>query len=553
MWSRIGFSSLKRIILANFIATALIGLSALTVVHNFAIPRSVLIIDLFICLSIIGGTRFAYRTCVELLGRKSVSKEKKNVLIIGAGMIGESLVREILADYESTYKPVAFLDDEKSKKGKMVQDVPVLGKIELLPEVVYDKGISLIIIAIASLVGDKLKRVVNLCESVRLKYGTKYRILPGNKAIIEEHVSISQIRKVKAEDLLRRMPFEIDKKTIEKHFFGKTIVVTGAAGSIGSELVRQVYNYFPMRMILIDKAESQLFYLQQELSLKKNNVDMQYFIGDLCNYKKMEEIFKRFKPDVVLHAAAYKHVPLMEINPEEAIHNNVVSTRNMVKLSNKYRLKNFILVSTDKAVRPTNVMGASKRIAELVVQSYNGSSPTIFTTVRFGNVIGSDGSLVPLLSKQIEKGGPVTITHKDIERYFMTIPEAVRLITQAMIMGKGNDVFVLDMGKPIKINDLAEDLIRLSGYKPHEQIKLMYTGLRPGEKMYEELWNGNEKIVETGHSGIKKAIQPQENIAEIETKVEDLLSVAETFRRKDIVKKIRALVPEADISEEIYN
>jgi FlaA1/EpsC-like NDP-sugar epimerase len=550
MWRKVSLTSLKKIIAANVVASGIFGLIALIVIYGFVIPRSIVFIDFALCVLAIGGMRFLYRILLESLSASSITKlNSKRTLILGAGFLGESLVREMRIDKTSDLHPVAFLDDDETKIGKFMLDLPIAGRLDSLLSVVKAMDIDFVVIAIASLVGKNLRNVMALCDAAKKQYRIEYKIVPGNRAIIEGQVSFSQIREINVEDLLRREPVTIDTKVIETHLFDKTVLITGAAGSIGSELVRQVYNYLPGRLILIDKGESPLFYLQQELLRRKTNTQVNFIIGDVCNYEKMEAIFDKYKPDVIFHAAAYKHVPLMEDNPEEAIRNNIVSTLNLVQLANNYKTKNFIMISTDKAVRSTNIMGASKCIAEMIVQKYSQKANTIFTTVRFGNVIGSDGSLVPVLLNQIKRGGPVTVTHKDIVRYFMTIPEAVRLVTQAMVMGKGGDIFILDMGEPVKILSLAEDIIRLSGFEPYEQIDISFTGLRPGEKMYEELWNEGEETMNTEHPSIRRAVRASNGNQTLDGQLHELIKAAKVFNRVEIVNCIKAIVPDVNLQQ----
>jgi FlaA1/EpsC-like NDP-sugar epimerase len=412
----------------------------------------------------------------------------------------------------------------------------------------------MVVIAISNLVGKRLKAVLSLCDEARDKYKVDYRIVPGARDIIEGRINVSNIREVNAEDLLRREQVTIDTKKIGEFILDKTVLITGAAGSIGSEIVRQMFTYYPSRMILLDRSENNLFFLQQELAGRKQgiqgNMKLHYVISDICDAHKLNHIFEKFKPDIVVHAAAYKHVPLMEMNPEEAITNNIVSTSNIVKMSEQYGVKTFLMISTDKAVKPTSMMGSSKRIAEMIVHSRAGKSQTVFSAVRFGNVINSNGSLIPLLIRQIRNGGPVTVTHPDIERFFMTIPEAVRLILQSLVMSRGGEVFILNMGEPIKISELAKDLIRLSGFIPNEQIEIVYTGLRPGEKMYEELWDVGEEPIATDHPEIKMAVAIAHNNGFSDKKVEELVKAARNYNRQQLVKRVKELIPSATVSED---
>jgi FlaA1/EpsC-like NDP-sugar epimerase len=532
-------------------ASAILGLFALFIIEHEVLPRSIIIIDFLLTVALIGGVRFAYRSFAESFRSSNGDTHirRRRVLVLGAGLTGEMLVREMTTDRSSTLKPVGFLDDNDHKTGSMLCGVPILGKIDALVETAARLRAELIIIAISSLVGEALRRIIDLCNDARTTLGIDYRIIHRSLAGIDDGVSVSQIREVNAEDLLRRAPVEIDHKNIERHLLKKCVLITGAAGSIGSELARQVFIYYPRRMIMIDRSENDMFYLQQELAARKTNTGLHYVVGDIRDANKMERLFAQYRPDVVFHAAANKHVPLMESNAEEAVLNNVVSTQTIIGLSSRYAVQRFVMLSTDKAVNPSSIMGASKRIAELLVQAQAGKSKTVFTTVRFGNVIGSRASLVPVLLRQIQAGGPVTVTHRDIERYFMTIPEAVRLVTQAMAMAEGNDVFVLDMGKAVKIAELAEDLIRLAGYAPHEQIPIVYTGLRPGEKMYEELWADRENIIPTDCPGIMRAVRNNGVNGRIDHQVADLLKSARAYNRADLVKKIKVLVPEAGLGQ----
>jgi FlaA1/EpsC-like NDP-sugar epimerase len=556
IWSKVSLNAMRKIVFANIASFCVLLFLIYFIKIIQAVPRTVLIIDFFVCLCCIGGTRFSYRLFREPFRiRRTWQGGGKRALIIGSGFLGESLIREMKVDRHSYFYPVAMLDDNTSKIGRVLHDVPIVGRIEDLPNAVARYDIRIVIIAISALVGKELKRVLSLCEKAREQYGIEYRIVPGARSIIEGRVSVSQIREVNAEDLLGREPVEIDETKIGEFILDKSVLVTGAAGSIGSELVRQVLRHYPSRITVLDWAENSMFFLQQELNRRtfgaKTNTQINYIISDICNGRKLESVFERHRPDIVLHAAAYKHVPLMEMNPEEAISNNIISTQNIVKISEQSGVKNFVMVSTDKAVRPASMMGASKRIAEMIVQSHAGKSETVFSTVRFGNVINSSGSLVPLLMRQIRHGGPVTVTHPDIQRYFMTIPEAVRLILQAMVMSSGGEIFILDMGTPIKIYELAEDLIRLAGFTPHEQIEIVYTGLRPGEKMNEELWDDGEEPAPTAHPSIRRAVNVHHLNGFSDKKIEELLKAAKTCLRRDIVHKVRELIPGSQLHEEL--
>ncbi|MBD3317407.1 MAG: NAD-dependent epimerase/dehydratase family protein [Chitinivibrionales bacterium] len=551
MWRKFSFVSCTKLVGANLTAT--LGLLVFSrFVGRSVYAREILLIDCLICLNSIGFIRYSYRMVMQLRRSGTFGRDvqpAKRLLIIGAGTVGESLVRELSSQNKHSLRPVAFLDDDPTRIGKTMLGVPIYGPLENLEEKVEQKHVEVIIIAIARLVGDKLKRVIAQCERAREIHGVEYRTIPGNQAIIDGKVSVSQVRKVRAEDLLRRVPVDVDTPDIGKRISGQCVMVTGGAGSIGSELVRQILGLEPVRVIVYDKAESNLFFLQQEIQdiAREKRIDMVYVVGDLCNYDKTRAVMSQYKPSTVFHAAAYKHVPLMELNPEEAIGNNVVSTQNIARISDAVGVRNFVMISTDKAVKPTNLMGASKRIAEEVVHQVAKNSKTIFTTVRFGNVIGSDGSLIPLLLKQIQKGGPVTVTHPEIERYFMTIPEAVRLVLQAMAMGTGDDIFILDMGNPIKIRELAEDVIKLAGFMPYEDIDIVFTGLRPGEKMYEELWNDGEVPSKTSHPGIRRAMREARNGTTLQD-IQSIIASASIANRGDLVRKVQAFIPDARLS-----
>ncbi len=422
------------------------------------------------------------------------------VLIIGAGEAGQMVISEIDKNRKKLKRKVeAILDDNENIVGKKVCGHLVLAKTDKISEVVKEKKIEEIIFSIANISNKRKKEILDICKST----GCYTRTIPAMTEIIDGKVDFKLIRDVEIDDLLGRDVVKLDTEAIEKQIKGKTIMVTGGGGTIGSELCRQIAKYNPKKLIILDNFENNAYAIQQELKMKYNEeLDLEVVIATIREEKRLDVIFEKFKPEIVYHAAAHKHVPLMEYNKTEAVKNNVFGTLNVIKISDKHKVGRFVLISSDKAVNPTNIMGATKRMAEMLIQTYNDLSETEFVAVRFGNVLGSSGSVIPLFKKQISMGGPVTVTHKDIIRYFMTIPEAVVLVMQAGAMAKGGEIFVLDMGEPVKIDDLARNIIRLSGFVPDEDIKIKYTGLRPGEKLFEELLMAEEGLKNTEHEKI---------------------------------------------------
>ncbi|WLR41577.1 nucleoside-diphosphate sugar epimerase/dehydratase [Bacillus carboniphilus] len=435
---------------------------------------------------LIGGSRFAWRVVRDqyLL----TGKGKKRVLIVGAGSAGTMVARQLLRNQDSELCPVAFVDDDPKKQRLEIFNIPIAGTIHEIESIVKEYTIHKIIIAIPSLKRSEISTIFEQC----IKTNVKTQIIPLLEDLIEGKVSVNQLRDVQVEDLLGRESVRLDDKGISGTVTGKTILVTGAGGSIGSEICRQVIKYKPKKIVLLGHGENSIYHIEMELlNCFKNKVELLTEIADIQDRDKIFSIIEHHQPTIVYHAAAHKHVPLMERNPEEAIKNNIIGTKNVVEASDTFGVDTFVMVSTDKAVNPTNVMGATKRVAEMIVQHYASISKTKFVAVRFGNVLGSRGSVIPLFKKQIQSGGPITVTHPEITRYFMTIPEASRLVIQAGALAKGEEIFVLDMGEPVKIVDLAKNLIVLSGYSL-DDIEIKFTGLRPGEKMYEELLNENE-------------------------------------------------------------
>ncbi|WP_461206470.1 polysaccharide biosynthesis protein [Clostridium sp. DL1XJH146] len=412
-----------------------------------------------------------------------VAKNKINTLIFGAGDAGVMLFNEIKRHKSLNYKVVGFIDDDLSKVGKSIFGIKVLGNRKNIDRICRENEVEEILIAVPSIPFKSKKEIYNICKDT----GCRLKTLPGLYEIINGDVKINQLREVDINDLLGRKSIKLNNENINKYINDKVVLVTGGGGSIGSELCRQITKFKPKKLLVLDIYENNAYDLQMELKRQHKELDLEVIIASIRDEKRLEEIFSRYKPYVVFHAAAHKHVPLMEDNPKEAIKNNVIGTYNLAKYSEKYDVKKFVQISTDKAVNPTNVMGATKRFCEKIIQGFAKESNTEYVAVRFGNVLGSNGSVIPLFKKQISSGGPVTVTHPEINRFFMTIPEAAQLVIQAGAIARGGEIFVLDMGKPVKIVDLAKDLIRLSGLKPNEDIKIEYSGLRPGEKLYEEL------------------------------------------------------------------
>ncbi|MFU1993383.1 polysaccharide biosynthesis protein [Priestia megaterium] len=446
----------------------------------------VLFITWLLHMCLIGGSRFSWRMMRGRFIKSNI--ETKNALIVGAGSAGTMLVRQLLKSNDSELKPVAFVDDDIAKQKLQIYGVTVLGKTEDIPELVEKKEIDHIIIAIPSLNKHEIQKIYQECSKAK----AQIKIMPMIEDIITGKVSVNQFRDVQVEDLLGRDPVELDIQSISKKLTGKTILVTGAGGSIGSEICRQVSKFKPQKILLLGHGENSIYAIDMELKNQyKEELEIIPIIADIQDRHRIFNVMDKYRPDVIYHAAAHKHVPLMEYNPKEAVKNNVIGTKNVAEAADTFLVSTFVLVSSDKAVNPTNVMGSTKRIAEMVIQELDKHSQTKFVAVRFGNVLGSRGSVIPLFKKQIQAGGPVTVTHPDMTRYFMTIPEASRLVMQAGSLARGGEIFVLDMGEPVKIVDLAKNLIRLSGYT-EEEIGIKFAGIRPGEKMFEELLGENE-------------------------------------------------------------
>ncbi len=515
-------------------------------------PRSVLIIDMAFNLLLIGGCRFSLRYYKEFYNKRSsarLSKKDKNVLIVGAGKAGTIILNELSTHPELGINIIGFIDDNPFKKGRTIQGYPVLGTSKEMLEIIDKYNIDEVLIAIPSAPYKEIARIKNIAN----KAGVATKRLPGLGELICNGSLSSQLKDVSCDELLGRKVLKFrrsaDIKKLKEEIEGKVVLITGAGGSIGSELSRQVSALNPKKIILYERYENGLYDIELELKKKYRHIHIEPVIGDILDTKKLDHIFSKEQVDIVYHAAAYKHVPMMERAPLDAVRNNVFGTRNVAELSIKHGVKKFILISTDKAVNPANVMGTTKRVAELIVQSLNGKG-TKFIAVRFGNVLGSNGSVIPLFKKQIEEGGPVTVTHPEITRYFMAISEAVQLVMTAGAMGKGGEIFLLDMGKPVKIVDLAKELIRKSGLEPGKDIDIVFTGLRPGEKLHEELYWKGEGIVPTENKKITM-LKANGRISDIDlnTKLQELENSVEVCDLPATLKTLKEIVPEATIDK----
>ena len=509
------------------------------------VPRSVLIIQWFLLLVGVGGGRFAYRLYKDSIQAYVGDSRNRTeaTLVVGAGFAGQALVKDILNDAESNTRIVGFVDDNIVIKNKVLLGFRILGNIKDIPRVAEGTGATTLIIAMPSASREVVARIVKACESTNLKV----RSVPKYGDIISGKLHVSKLKKVMPEDLLGREKVELDLKAMNDSITNKVIVVTGGGGSIGSELCLQILKFAPLKLICFDISEYNLYEFQSKLSKLTYNSEVKFVVGDVRDELKINELFSKYKPDAVYHAAAYKHVPMMELNPSEAIKVNISGTKIMANMCHKYKVKKFILISTDKAVNPTNVMGTTKRIAEMICQNIQKKSKTKFIVVRFGNVLGSSGSVIPRFQSQIEKGGPITVTHPEIERYFMSIPEAAQLVMQAGSFGDGGEIFVLDMGNPVKIVDLAHHMITLAGLKVGKDIDIEFTGLRPGEKLFEELLANDETTLPTQDYRVRVA--KVRDIDEMfESQISSLLSIQAESELRDVLKSI---VPEYDIPKNI--
>lgn len=540
LWKFISIHELGYIILANTISffMQIIGYC----LFQYLIPKSYFFAQIMLQTAMVIGIRFSYRFCRYLKEareqRFGCGEPQKRVMIIGAGDAGRAIIKEILDSRHLTMKVCCVIDDDCNKEGRYINGIPIIGDRSVILKNVEKYKIDKIILAIPSASKEERREILEICKMTKCEL----KMLPGMYQLIDGELNIGKLRDVEITDLLGRDPIRVNLDEIMGYVEQKVIMVTGGGGSIGSELCRQIAMYNPKQLIIFDVYENNAYEIQQELKRHHPELNLVVLIGSVRNTHRMETVFEKYRPDIVYHAAAHKHVPLMEDSPNEAIKNNVFGTYKTAKAASEYGVKRFILISTDKAVNPTNIMGASKRLCEMIVQSFDKISKTEFVAVRFGNVLGSNGSVIPLFKKQIAEGGPVTVTHKDIIRYFMTIPEAVSLVLQAGAYARGGEIFVLEMGAPVRIDDMARNLIRLSGYTPDVDIKIEYTGLRPGEKLYEELLMAEEGMKETANKliHIGKPIEMDE-----ETFFDKLAELKEACYNDDesIKEKVQKLVP----------
>ena len=540
-WRNTGFRDLFSLVKSVSIISALFLAAAILLRPQLVVPLSVPIIEFFLSLLVLSGIRVGTRFFMVYWNPKNLKlKNRHRVLIVGAGESGNMAVREMLRHPEAGMQPVAFLDDDRSKHGQKFLGLPVVGKIKDMKEAVIKHKIDEVLIAMPSESGKVIRRVVNHAS----KTDAKYRIIPSIYDLISGKVTINQIRNVDVEDLLRRKPIQLDTSLIDNYINNKRILVTGAGGSIGSEIVRQITRFNPANVIVLGRGENSIHNLINEIDFNFHNLNYSIRIADIRDFCSMERIFIEEEPDVVFHAAAHKHVPLMESNPEQAVFNNVEGTRNLVNLAVKHKVKHFVNISTDKAVKPASVMGATKRISEQIVQwgatqAVNGE---VYVSVRFGNVLGSRGSVIPKFKEQIKRGGPVSITHPDMIRYFMTIPEASQLVLQSGALDMNGSVFVLDMGDPVNIEKMARDLITLSGFEPDKEIKIEYSGVRPGEKLFEELLTAEEGTDMTQHEKIYVA-KSVDIIDDLTEKLDYLLEISKDGNIYQVKEAIKRIVP----------
>ena len=542
LWRYAGLPELRNLIRATTTST-IVFVGAGAMFSGVRLPRSVYVGEWLVAILLMGGIRFAIRMVRER--RQPLNPLAVRTLIVGAGDQGESLLRDVQRAANGKWEIVGFLDDDRTKQGALVREVRVLGPADeaTLRRVVEQRGVRLVVLAIPRVAGARIRQILSVCRLL----GVQTKTVPSIGHRMTE-VEFSAIREVSIEDLLRREPVQLDVAQVASFVADRTLLVTGAGGSIGSELVRQALWFKPKRLVLFDRSENSLFYIERELASGSHSTEIVIAVGDITDRTRLEQVFRRHRPNVVLHTAAYKHVPTMEHNASEAAKNNVFGTLTVADIAHATGVEAFVMISTDKAVNPTSIMGATKRVAEMVIHSRNAHSDMRHVAVRFGNVLGSAGSVVPLFREQIARGGPVTVTHPDMRRYFMTIPESAQLVLQAAALATGGELFVLDMGEPVKIVDLARDLIELSGLRPDVDIQIQFTGLRPGEKMFEELLLHGEAYDKTPHAKIMVGHIQSPPADALKSALSQLQAAAEAGDDARVRRCLAGLVPEARLA-----
>lgn len=550
IWLNAGIFEFKQTVISTILSCII------STIVMLIMPKGISVVTNILAGILIAGMVTALRMSLKVITRAfiyTVSEKtdgKYKVLIIGAGDCASAIMTEIRKEKSDQYNIVGIIDDNKSKINSYLNGVKILGDRDSISEIVERENIDEILFAIAKIDGEEKSKILDICSNTK----AKVKVIPGYYQLLEEGISFNKMRDVDLKDLIGREEVKLDKQGIEEYIKDKVVLVTGGGGSIGSELCRQIAKFNPKLLLILDIYENNVYDIQNELSYNEPTLNKKVIIASVRDKYRLNQVISAYRPSIIFHAAAHKHVPLMEDNPGEAIKNNVLGTLNMAELASQYKVEKFVLISTDKAVNPTNVMGASKRLCEMIVQAVNNErgNKTDFVAVRFGNVLGSNGSVIPLFKRQIKSGGPVTLTHKDITRYFMLIPEAAQLVLQAGAYAKGGEIFVLDMGKAVKIYDLAENLIRLSGYKPNEDIKIKITGLRPGEKLYEELLMNNDELRKTGHNKIFIDKPETISLIKLRKQIDDLMFVTKLGNKNMLIDKLKEIVP-TYYSPDFYN
>ena len=555
LWAYASIPEMSLIIRAVFTASSIVAILVIAANYFglfFRLPRSVLVIDWLASMAFVGGLRFALRVLSES-GQASGTTDRdqlRKAIIVGAGSAGALVVREMRTNPKSGILPVAFLDDSTEKIGQKVHDVEIMGTTDQLAMIAIREKANEVIFAIPSASGDVLRRVAESCRKANIAF----RTMPGIYELIGGTVSVNRLREVDITDLLRRKPAEIDRKKVADSIRNKKVLITGAGGSIAGELCRQIARWDPRELILIGHGENSIFEILLEISSEFPKLSVRPYIVDIRDKERINRIMAKHKPDILFHAAAHKHVPLMEINISEAVTNNIMGTKNIVEAALKAKVDRLVMISTDKAVKPSSVMGATKRIAEWLVLDAKVASKQIFSVVRFGNVLGSRGSVVPLFKKQIELGGPITVTHPDMERYFMTIPEAVHLVLQAFTFEDSGQTYMLNMGDPVRIADLAKDLITLSGLEPGKDIDIVFSELRPGEKLSEELWESGVNYQATSHAEISSVVEPKRlSGSQLVKAIENLDRLANQGKRDELLRAMTLILPSSELGQSAAN